>query len=163
MSKKKLSEEDSNVLDAALNWTEPLLPAGLQDARPTRVLIVDDDREIRSLLEETLSEEGYRPLSAPDTLSALILLLGEGADILVTDWKMPTADGLDLLDSVRRCLPNVPVIFLTAYADALLKKQAMSRGAFGFLGKPFRRAEFLSHLARAAELVQRRRTGRPGR
>src|SRR5260221_211766 len=129
MSRKKPFEEDPNVMDVALNWTEPLLPAGLQETRPTRVLIVDDDREIRSLLEETLSEEGYSPLTAPDALSALILLLGEGADILVTDWKMPTADGLDLLDSVRRCLPNLPVIFLTAYADALLKKQAMSRGA----------------------------------
>jgi CheY-like chemotaxis protein len=155
--------EDEKVIETAATWTEPLLPAGLQIPRPPRVLIVDDDREIRSLLEETLSEEGYRPLTAPDSLSALILLLGEGADILVTDWKMPTSDGLDLLDSVRRCAPDIPVIFLTAYADDLLRQQAMSRGAFGFLGKPFRRAEFLASLKRATELVRRGRAGGPGR
>ena len=114
--------------------------------RPERVLVVEDDDEMRSLIEETLLEEGYRTAGAADTFAALIELLGEGADVVVTDWKMPVMDGLDLLASVRRSAPGLPVIFITAHADDRLHDLALARGAASFLAKPFRREELLDHV-----------------
>jgi CheY-like chemotaxis protein len=114
-----------------------------------RVLVVEDDPEMRSLLAETLAEEGYRAIAVGDTFSALVELLGDGADLLVTDWKMPAMDGLDLLRSVRRCMPNLPVVFITGYAHDDLRRRALMGGAFSFLAKPFHRADFLSHVRSA--------------
>ncbi len=156
-------EEDDSMLDVAGYAVEPLLPVAAQATEAAKVLVVDDDSEMRALVEETLREEGYRTVTAPDTLSALILLLGEGADVLITDWKMPAPDGLDLLDSVARCLPGMPVIFVTAYADADLRKQALERGAFSFLAKPFRRAELREHLEAALAFGGGRGERRSGR
>lgn len=104
---------------------------------------------MRCLLEEILREEGYRVIGAPDSLTALMILLGDGADLLLTDWKMPTMDGLDLVASVRRWLPGLPVVFVTAYADSDLRRRAVQRGIFSILAKPFHRDELLAHVEAA--------------
>ena len=135
-------------------------------ARPQKahrgILVVEDDGEMRSLLEEILAEEGYRAMSVADPLSALMVLLGEGADLLLTDWKMPAMDGLDLVSSVRRCLPGLPVVFVTAYASSDLRTRAIERGVFSTLAKPFHRHELLAHVeaALAAGADRGRRRGR---
>jgi CheY-like chemotaxis protein len=130
-----------------------------QTAR-ARVLVVEDDDEMRSLVEEILREEGYRTIGVPDTLSALMRLFADGADIVVTDWKMPTMDGLELLSSIRRCLPDLPVVFVTAYADPGLRLRAMAAGASSFLPKPFDRNELLAHIKAALAFERVRREQR---
>jgi two-component system cell cycle sensor histidine kinase/response regulator CckA len=102
-----------------------------------RVLVVDDDEAMRAFLEEELRDEGFQVTGAPDTLSALIHLLGKVVDVLVVDWKMPTQDGFYLLSTVRRSHPKLPVIFVTAYARPEIQRRALECGAFGFLAKPF--------------------------
>jgi DNA-binding response OmpR family regulator len=102
-----------------------------------RVLVVDDDEAMRTFLEEELRDEGFQVTGAPDTLSALIHLLGKAVDVLVLDWKMPTQDGFSLLGTVRRVHPRLPVIFVTAYARPEVRRRALESGAFGFLAKPF--------------------------
>jgi DNA-binding response OmpR family regulator len=99
--------------------------------------VVDDDEAMRSFLEEALRDEGYQVTGAPDTLSALIHLLGKVVDVLVVDWKMPTQDGFSLLGTVRRTHPRLPVIFVTAFARPEIQRRALESGAFGFLAKPF--------------------------
>jgi DNA-binding response OmpR family regulator len=102
-----------------------------------RVLVVDDDPDMRSLLEDSLRDEGYRVDVAGDTLSAMIQLLGQDVDVLVLDWKMPDLDGFVLLETVRRIAPRLPVIFITAHNHSAIQRRALECGAFGFLAKPF--------------------------
>ena len=117
--------------------------------RVARILVADDDEEMRSLLEEILREEGYLTVGAADALGALIAIMRSEADLLVTDWKMPARDGLALLASVRRCAPDLPVVFITAFAHPDLERRALEQGARSFLAKPFQRSEFLAHIQAA--------------
>jgi DNA-binding response OmpR family regulator len=140
---------------------EPRRRQGSEGAA-ARILVVEDDPEMLALVQEMLREDGYEALGSPDTLSALMHLMGEGADVLVTDWKMPALSGLHLLESARRCLPDLPVILITAFADPALERQARAGGASSILAKPFRHGELLHHV-RSALALRRDRSGRPGR
>jgi DNA-binding response OmpR family regulator len=111
-----------------------------------KVLVVEDDDEMRAWVEEVLREEGYEVRGAPDSLAALVALLQETPDVVVTDWKMPDFDGLQLLAALRRCTPTVPVVFVTAYADEPFLKRVMHEGAFSCLSKPFPRRHLLAHV-----------------
>ncbi|HZM70011.1 MAG TPA: response regulator [Candidatus Cryosericum sp.] len=111
-----------------------------------RVLVVEDDDDMRAWVEEVLREEGYEVRGAPDSLSALVALLQETPDVVVTDWKMPDMDGLQLLAALRRCNPQVQVVFVTAYADEPFLKRVMHEGAFSCLSKPFPRRHLLAHV-----------------
>ena len=79
-----------------------------------RVLIVEDDAEMLRWVAEVLGEEGFQTVTAPDAFSAIISLLADRVDVLVTDWRMPGYDGLRLLESARRLAPDTPVVFVTA-------------------------------------------------
>ncbi len=127
-------EIDGPVCPAAETEPRPIAEVG---ERRGRVLVVDDDPDMLALLEEALRDEGYLVAAAADTLSAMIHLLGRPVDVLVLDWKMPDLDGFVLLDSVRRSLPNLPVIFITAHNHPDIQRKALAYGAFGFLAKPF--------------------------
>lgn len=120
--------------------------AGLDEAR---VLVVEDDEEMRSFLEESLREEGYLVMSASNTLSAIVSLMGGRADVLIVDWKMPDLDGFSLLSAVRRCFAEVPVIFVTAFARPEIESRALDEGAFAFLPKPFRLSVLVAEIERA--------------
>src|SRR5262249_4780856 len=133
-------------------------------SRPgARVLVVEDDDEMRSLVAELLTEQGYRVTAEPDTLSGLIHLLSDGADVLVVDWKMPDLDGLELLGTVRRCFPDVPVVFVSAFATPELYYRAMQEGAFSFLAKPFRRDELVAEIEGALQFLTLRLEGKVSR
>jgi CheY-like chemotaxis protein len=129
---------------------EPLLPPlARRPGTPPTVLVVEDDAEMRALLEEILTEEGFRTVAAADALAALIALFREGADVMITDWKMPAMDGLNLLRSVRRCTPRLPVVFITAFAQPDLRRRAFEGGARSFLPKPFQRRDLVTHVRAA--------------
>ena len=111
-----------------------------------KILVVEDDDAMREWVEEMLREEGYQVRAEPDSLSALLSLLQDAPDVVVTDWKMPDMDGLQLLAALRRCSPEVPVGFVTAYADETFLKRVMQDGAFSCLSKPFPRRHLLAHI-----------------
>ena len=121
---------------------------GLEKAR---VLVVEDDDAMRAFLDESLREEGYIVRTASNTLSAIVALLGDPVDVLVIDWKMPDLDGFALLSAVRRCFPELPVIFVTAFARPDVERRAIEQGAFSFLPKPFRLNVLLAEIRRALE------------
>jgi len=123
--------------------------------RRERILVVDDDAEMRELLEEGLQEEGYLTSAAGDTLSAIIHLLARPVDVLVLDWKMPDLDGFVLLKSVRRLFPELPVIFISAHNQPEVHRRAIESGAFGFLAKPFPLRLLLAEVQGATAEIRR--------
>jgi DNA-binding response OmpR family regulator len=126
--------------------------------RRERILVVDDDAEMRELLEDGLQEEGYLTSGAGDTLSAIIHLLARPVDVLVLDWKMPDLDGFVLLKSVRRLFPDLPVIFISAHNQPEVHRRAIESGAFGFLAKPFPLRLLLAEVQGATAEIRRATT-----
>jgi DNA-binding response OmpR family regulator len=115
----------------------------------SRILVVEDDPELRRLVTETLEEEGFQTHGAPDALTGIISLLSDGADVVLTEWKMPGFDGLRLLESTRRLAPGTPVVLVTAYAEPALREIIRQCGEVSLLQKPFRRDELVFHVERA--------------
>jgi len=116
------------------------------------IWIADDDPSIRFVLEKALLREGLpmRSFTGPrEVLQALDADDGQGGpQILVSDIRMPGGSGLDLLAEVKRRLPGLPVIIMTAYSDLDSAVSAFSSGAFEYLPKPF-------DLPKAIELIRR--------
>ena len=102
------------------------------------ILIVDDDRDMALLLKKFLDRAAYRVRTAPNVSEALELLRIEGADLILTDQKMPGLSGLDLLRRVRERAPQTPVVLMTAFGDVQTYLEAMNLGAFEYLNKPVR-------------------------
>jgi DNA-binding NtrC family response regulator len=113
-----------------------------------RILVVDDDAEMRALLSEVLSEEGYEVERSANAAEALIRLRTETFSAIVLDKNMPGLSGLDVLPGLRLICPETPVIMITAYGDVATYVDAMEKGVFEYLFKPFRMEELLRLLRR---------------
>jgi two-component system response regulator AtoC len=124
---------------------------------PERVLIVDDDTPLRESLELVLAAEGYEVSAAPDAAVALRRVEETPIDVVLCDLRMPGMDGLELLPHLVRRLPGTPVILMSAYGSADLAVEAMRRGAYDYLAKPFQPSEVLLALRKARERERLRR------
>ncbi len=120
-----------------------------------RVLLVDDDAAVRTVLSALLHQAGIETVEAPGGAAALTLLQAGSVDVVVTDVRMPGMDGIELLERSLKTWPDVPVIVLTAHGTVPLAVEATRKGAFEFLLKPFEREEVLALVERAL-LVARR-------
>ena len=116
-----------------------------------RVLVVDDDDDIRLLLEQLLSGAGYQVETAQDGRAALRAFHGSPTDVVVLDLSMPELDGFETLDRLRD-LSDVPVILLTARSGEIDKVRGFRAGADDYVVKPFGRQEL---LARVEALLRR--------
>jgi len=114
-----------------------------------RILVIDDDPGTRDLIVESLRTEGFRAIARRDSLSGLVRLMSFGADAVVLDWRMPGLDGFDLLETLRRGYPDVPVVFMTGHASPVVVKKALAAGAFSVLVKPFRLEDLVAQVRRA--------------
>lgn len=122
---------------------------GAQADRP-RVLVVDDDESVRTLVAKMLLTADYVVDTASDGPGALALLEEHRYDLIVTDLKMPGMDGLSLIREVRRTTPELPVIIMTAYSTEASAIEAINLGRCnGYLCKPFRMPRMLALAARA--------------
>ena len=111
-------------------------------ARPSRILVVDDEEEVREILAETLEDFGYAVSTAASGEEALPLLAsGQGFDMLITDVRMPGMSGLELAEDVRRRWPQIKIVVISGY---FVPPTAPQR----FLKKPFHMTE-LTTLVRA--------------
>ncbi|HWT79246.1 MAG TPA: sigma-54 dependent transcriptional regulator [Candidatus Methylomirabilis sp.] len=117
-----------------------------------KILVIDDDESLRRVLEYNLAQEGYAVLSAASGEQGLELLKKEGADVVVTDVRMPGMDGLQVMESVRKIDPNIQVIILTAFGTIEMAVEAMKAGAFHYISKPFNRDELKLTLRKALHL-----------
>jgi two-component system response regulator PilR (NtrC family) len=101
-----------------------------------RVLIVDDEPDIRELLEITLLRMGLETRSAEDYTNATRLLDEEPFDLCLTDMKLPDGDGITLVEHIQQHCPNTPTAVITAHGSIDLAIKAMKCGAFDFVSKP---------------------------
>ncbi len=109
-----------------------------------RLLIVDDEPNIRRILQVAFEKAGYKPLVAEDAARALALLAEGGADAVLSDVTMPGMSGVDLLREIKDRWPQTPVVVMTAYGTIPQATQAIRDGAWEYVTKPFD----LEHLKR---------------
>jgi two-component system, NtrC family, response regulator AtoC len=113
------------------------------------ILVADDDRTIRQNLIKLLKAEGYRSIEASDGEEALARISAESPDAVLLDLKMPGRGGLDVLEELGPALADLPVIVVTAFGGSSAAIEAMRRGAYDYLTKPFDLDEVLLTLKRA--------------
>jgi len=122
-----------------------------------RVLIVDDDESLRDSLALVLGAEGFEIATAADGAQALARLDEGTADIVLCDLRMPGGSGLELLPELARRRPEATLILMSAYGTEELALEAMRRGAYDYLAKPFQPAEALLAIRKATERERLRR------
>jgi two-component system NtrC family response regulator len=116
-----------------------------------RVLVVDDDRAVRTMLQVNLSKQGMEVVLAQDPEHALRALHDAPFDLVLTDVKMPGATGLELLGRIRESWPDSLVVVMTGYGSVADAVAAMKMGASDYVIKPIGRDELLLVLGRALE------------
>ncbi|HEV7914317.1 MAG TPA: two-component system response regulator OmpR [Albitalea sp.] len=123
-------------------------------SEPARILIVDDEAELRGLLQRYLGEQGLAVRAVADAAAAAKLLARERFDVLVLDVMMPGEDGLSLCSRLRSQGETVPILMLTARGDPVDRIVGLEMGADDYLPKPFSPREL---LARLQAMVRRQR------
>ncbi len=111
-----------------------------------RVLIVEDDHELRSVLRRGLAEEGFQTDSVASGAELLSRVEDDVPDVLIVDIGLPDADGRDLCQAIRARGINVPVLFLTARDSLAERLSGFSAGGDDYLTKPFAFAELVARL-----------------
>ena len=114
-----------------------------------RILIVDDERNMRLVLSAMLKKEGYEVETASDGMEALKALRQRDIAVVVTDLKMPGLDGMGLLERVIHDYPSTPVIVITAYGTIATAVDALKKGAFDYITKPFEQDELKGVIHKA--------------
>ncbi|RWR13454.1 response regulator [Siminovitchia fortis] len=102
-----------------------------------KVLIVDDQFGIRTLLNEVLQKEGYEIFQAANGLQALSVTEQHAPDLVLLDMKIPGMDGLEILKKMKEINPDIRVIIMTAYGELDLIEQTKKLGALAHFSKPF--------------------------
>lgn len=121
------------------------------DSPEQRILVVDDERNMRRVLEALLGARGYTVDAAEngDEARALLKKADPHYDVVVTDLRMPGCDGMELMHTISRRWPDIPVVFITAHGTVDTAVEAMRAGAFDFITKPFDEAELSSIVGKA--------------
>jgi len=114
----------------------------------TKILIIEDEPQIRDIIQEILECEGYRTLEADNGLTGLQLAQKSPPDLIVCDVMMPELDGFDVLQGIRKDpgIGSIPMIFLTAKTDRASVRKGMNLGADDYITKPFTHSELLSAI-----------------
>jgi len=115
------------------------------------MLVVDDETHVRSMVGSTLERSGYEVMLASSASEALDLLEQTSYDLVLTDIVMQDVSGITLLEKVHAQFPNLPVVMVTAIHDISVAIDAMRRGAYDYLLKPFERDHLLKTVERALE------------
>lgn len=113
----------------------------------TRVLVVDDEEVVRSILQEIIEHEGYNCSSVSDGQKALEILDNEEVDLVITDIRMPDMNGLVLTETIKK-KHDVDVIVVTSYGGEFSYEDAMKKGASDFAVKPVRPVELIARIKR---------------
>ncbi len=126
----------------------------LQPMTPPHVLIVDDEADMRWVLERLFRDTGFTVTTAGDGAAALACLDETAPDVILTDVRMPGIDGIAVLHGSRQRDADRPVILLSAVEDLETAVGAMKQGAYDYIAKPFDRTRLLGAVRRAAEKHQ---------
>ncbi|QTA88603.1 sigma-54-dependent transcriptional regulator [Desulfonema magnum] len=118
------------------------------------VLIVDDEKNYPLILSAVLEEEGFETLTANSSHEALEILKNSDVDLVLTDMKMPSMDGIELLENVKVKDPQLPVIMMTAYGTVEKAVEAMQKGAYNYILKPFDNESLIIYVNKAIAMYQ---------
>ena len=118
------------------------------------ILVVDDDEIIREVVTSLLIREGYGVRAAKDGLDAVTILKTEEVQLVITDLRMPGADGIEVLRESIKMDADRPVIILTAYGTIDTALKAIREGAYDYMTKPFKMEEMIIRVNNAYERTQ---------
>jgi two-component system NtrC family response regulator len=124
------------------------------------ILIVDDEKNYLLVLEALLVDAGYEVITCDNASEALEVTTSHDLDLVITDMRMPGVDGMEFLVQLRGRLPEIPVIMMTAYATVEKAVEAMKRGAFDYITKPFKNEELILTIRKALEMHRLKRENR---
>jgi len=116
------------------------------------ILLVDDDQSLRRVTEYNLASAGFRVVTADSGYKGLREFKAKSPDLVITDVRLGDMDGLDLLEAVKKVSSDIPVIVITAFGTIEMAVEAMRRGAFNFITKPFDRDTLRLSCQKAIEL-----------
>ena len=117
----------------------------------TKILIVDDEEAIREVISTLLETLGYDCMSVSNGCRAQEFLAGQSVDLVLSDMVMPEMDGLSLVEWLRKTEPEIPVIMVTAMHDLSTALEAIRRGAYDYILKPFEKDQLYVSVRRALE------------
>jgi DNA-binding NtrC family response regulator len=119
---------------------------------PERILVVDDEPNMLRLLKTILMDKtGYEVTTTNNPLEVSKMLQEDHYDLVITDLKMPLVDGIDLIGIVKGIDVTLPIIVITAYGTIETAEEAIQKGAYDFITKPFRKETILITMKRALE------------
>src|SRR5579863_5266421 len=119
---------------------------------PDRILVVDDEEPIREIVSTMLTSAGYACKQASSGIEALaVLSFGEEFELMLSDLMMADLDGLGLLERAKEKYPDMPVVMVTAVHDISVALEAIRKGAYDYVLKPFEREILLATVSRALE------------
>ena len=123
----------------------------------TRVLVAEDEADIRELLVDILADAGYQVIGVEDGRKALDAARSLRPDIVLLDVMMPAMDGFEVLASLKAEVDtaSVPVIMVTAKAQKQDQTEAIKRGAMGYVTKPWEAGEIEAQVAAAEQMIRR--------
>ena len=118
----------------------------------SHILIVDDDKNIRKSLSETLKDEGFLVSSVDSGASSLKFMENENVDVVLLDIWMKEIDGIETLKSIKERFPDVPVIMMSGHGTVETAVRATKLGAFDFLEKPLSLEKLLVQINNLLEM-----------
>lgn len=118
------------------------------------ILIVDDEKNYPPILSAVLEEEGFATLTANSGREALEILNNSDVDLVLTDMKMPSMDGMELLERIKTKNADLPVIMMTAYGTVERAVQAMQKGAYNYILKPFDNETLVIYVNKAVSMYR---------
>ena len=115
-----------------------------------KILIVDDEPDMLKLLNMILREKtSYEIITTNNPIEARELVKQGGFDLVLSDLKMPGLDGIEIIDAVKKVDEDIPVIIITAFASVESASEAIQKGGFDFITKPFRKEQILFTIDKA--------------
>jgi two-component system response regulator FlrC len=132
---------------SAATWGAVVAEESASASGPLRVLVVDDDDEMRSLLRRSLEFDGHHVTERDRGTQVLKALREAPFDLVILDNRMPGLNGLELLPALRREFPYVPVLLVTAFGGRQVASNALRLGAASYLEKPFRLGQLRDAIA----------------
>jgi DNA-binding NtrC family response regulator len=124
---------------------------------PKRILIVDDEKSITEALDSLLTDAGFAVLTAESFAESITILKGASVDLVITDLRLSDASGIDLITHIKSETPDTEVILMTAYGSLDITIEAIKRGAYYYLEKPFTPECLFALVERALQFVALRR------
>lgn len=121
------------------------------------ILVVDDEQSMRIFLTKILLQENYSVVTASSGAEAVNRVSCDEPDIILLDLRLPDMDGMTVLEKVKKILPAIPVIIITAHGGVQSAVEAMKKGAYHYLTKPFKVEELVIMIEMALERETLRR------